>query len=138
VLERKKEKDAKADRELLQGTWKAVKVTMYGKTADPQFMKEHPVTFTFAGNTFTMVEATTKDQDTKTESTFTLDPAKSPKQMTMTPTNGPLQGVQSVLIYELRDDTLRLAMPNKPGWNGPPQHFEQEDVAVVALERQKR
>ena len=49
----------KSDQELIQGTWKAVSVQLNGRSADAVFVKEHPATFTFRGDAFRIVEATT-------------------------------------------------------------------------------
>ena len=127
----------KSDQELIQGTWKAVSVQLNGRSADAVFVKEHRATFTFRGDAFRIVEATTKERSTQTGGSFTVDAKKSPKQMTLATTNGPLKGHTTIIIFELTGDTLKVGMPAKPNWDGPPERFDQPDVATMVLERIK-
>jgi uncharacterized protein (TIGR03067 family) len=135
--ERTRPNQSKSDKELLQGTWKAVSCGLNGKSVDAAFIKEHPATFTFRGDDFSTVEATTQERPTRTNGTFTVDATKSPKQMAMKATSGPLTGRTLIFIFELEGDTLKVGLPAKPGWAGPPEKFDQEGVATMVLERVK-
>jgi uncharacterized protein (TIGR03067 family) len=46
--------------------------------------------------------------DQKDEGTVKLDPAKTPREMDITGTDGPNKGMTFLAIYEIKDDTLRV------------------------------
>jgi len=54
--------------------------------------------------------------ETLFDSTYTIDPAKSPKQIEMVGTEGAMRGKSALGIYELADDRLTICytMPGNP------------------------
>src|SRR5947209_18483886 len=73
--------DAKKDQQALQGTWRPVSSERGGK-AEGEEAKEH--TLTFEKDTFTVK----RGDQVMIKGTFTVDPAKKPKTIDMTVTQG--------------------------------------------------
>jgi uncharacterized protein (TIGR03067 family) len=102
VLKRKTGTDkgtqTKSDKEAIQGTWIVVAGEAGGK---PLPAKTHPISYVFAGDKYTYREGTSN-----TEASFTLNPAKNPKQIDVKSKDGFTQ----LGIYELRGDELKLCI----------------------------
>jgi uncharacterized protein (TIGR03067 family) len=91
-------KDAKAERDMLIGTWQAITLESGGKKLPDGFVKAS----TFVITSEKLAE---KFMDSvRREFTYTLDAAKKPKQMDWTDA----QGQKRLAIYELDGDTLKI------------------------------
>src|SRR5262249_18414780 len=98
--------DARADRDQLQGYWDAGSVTEDGKefgAAEREAVHVH-----FKGDEITFYP--TRD---KARVTFRLDPASSPKAITLTEQEGDDKGASVPGIYELNGDRLKLCIVMK-------------------------
>jgi uncharacterized protein (TIGR03067 family) len=90
--------DAKA----VQGVWKPVTAVLGGKPMPPPVVKAITLTLT-NGMYDVMVEHERPDKGT-----VTLNTTTTPKQMSITGTNGPNLGKTFPAIYEVNGDTLRI------------------------------
>jgi uncharacterized protein (TIGR03067 family) len=88
----------KQDADAIQGTWIVVAGEVLGK---PLPAKTHPISYVFAGDKYTYREGTSS-----TEASFTLNPAKNPKQIDVKSKDGFTQ----LGIYELKGDELKLCI----------------------------
>jgi uncharacterized protein (TIGR03067 family) len=124
-----KEKGGGKDKKALQGTWT-------GSKGDKKAQ------LTFEGNKF-MLELGGKSAS----GTFTIDPAKKPKQIDMTVTKGSdedtkkYEGKTSKGIYELEGDKLKW-LAAEPGAEDRPEAFPNDPAKVkglyLILERAKK
>jgi uncharacterized protein (TIGR03067 family) len=126
--------DAKKDKDLLQGSWRAVSAEQAGK-AQPD-VKEHLLTF--EGDTFTIK----RGDQLFVKGTFTLDPSKTPKVIDMKVTEGRREedkGKEVHGIYELDKDTLKWCTA-EPGGKDRPKAFatkEGTNHLFVTLKKEK-
>jgi RNA polymerase sigma factor (sigma-70 family) len=102
----KPEKQAKDDKQLLQGTWVFVSGEAKGRKFPAESLKN--CRMTFKDNTFIMRMAQTK------EGTYTLDPKAKPRAIDLTIDGGTGEG-----IYALEGDMLKLCLSEKQKQNRP-------------------
>jgi uncharacterized protein (TIGR03067 family) len=93
----------KTDQELIQGTWWIVGLENGGKQQSDKGFKGNSMTFSKArlGNTLTLVERGHKE----VEFAYTLDPAKSPKEINLA-----IKGNKALGIYKLEGDDLTICV----------------------------
>jgi uncharacterized protein (TIGR03067 family) len=89
--------DAKA----MQGVWKPVTAVLGGKPMPPPVVKA--ITLTLTDGMYNV----TVEGERSDKGTVKLDTAATPRQMSITGTNGPNLGKTFPAIYELKGDTLR-------------------------------
>ncbi len=95
----------KKDEELIQGTWVAVSAEADGQQAPEEAIKDFTLVITadkliFPGNR---------------QSSYKLDPTKTPKVIAVTPLDGPRKGQAMNNIYRLDGDRLSLCLQNGDG-----------------------
>jgi RNA polymerase sigma factor (sigma-70 family) len=118
----------KKDKDALQGEWKVVSGKNVGKP-DPNVeaeIKGKP--FVFKGDKLTA----------KGECDYTIDPAKTPKELDVVPTEGPEneKGKTFRAIYELKGDDLKITFNNLPD-QARPKTFDEDGTFAVVLKRVK-
>jgi uncharacterized protein (TIGR03067 family) len=115
----------------LSGTWKVDTATLNGDDATGAFkeavltVEEGKYKVTFGG----MSDA----------GTLTIDPAKKPKLMTITGTDGPSKGKTLPAIYEIDGDTLRICYTL--AGKEPPTEFKstaENKTLLVTYKRDKK
>ena len=89
---------SKSDKDAIQGTWNVVAGEAAGQ---PLPAKTRPISYVFAGDKYTYREG-----NSITEASFTLYPAKNPKQIDVKMKDGFTQ----LGIYELRGDELKVCI----------------------------
>jgi uncharacterized protein (TIGR03067 family) len=126
--------DAKKDKELLQGAWRAISGEQGGKAqADAQ---QHLLTF--EGDTFTIK----RGEQLFVKGTFTLGPSQSPKAIDMKITEGRRdddKGKEVHGIYKLDKGTLTWCTAG-PGSDDRPKEFVTREGTMhmlVTLKREK-
>jgi uncharacterized protein (TIGR03067 family) len=128
------DKDEAVKKELAKfaGEWQAVQIINDGQEGVPEDeVKE--LKLTIKGNKRVLKVG----DEVKAESTFTLDPAKKPKEITVTVnTEGPLKGKKLSGIYELTDDTHTIVL-NLKG-DDRPKKLESKEGSGYLLQKFKR
>ena len=104
----------KQDLKRLQGTWTAVSAEANGQKAPDEVIKGFNVVV--RGNKITFTPETDKR-----ESVFELDQTKTPKEIVVTPLDGPHQGKLLRGLYSLEKDLFKLCVDNEQGQ--PPTEF---------------
>ena len=94
--------DARKDEARIEGTWVAFSVESAGKKIPDEELKKAPGKLTLKGGKYTLRMA-----GQTTTGTYTLDPGKNPRRVTVKPAEGPSKGKTIRGIYELKGDTLR-------------------------------
>ncbi len=123
---------AKKDLARFEGEWQAVRIVNDGKEVVPADELKK-VRLTIKGTKRVLKVG----GDVKAESTFELDPAKTPKEITVTVTSeGPLKGKKLAGIYELTDDTHTIVL-NVTG-DGRPKKLESKEGSGYLLQTFKR
>jgi uncharacterized protein (TIGR03067 family) len=123
----------KSDKELLQGTWRVVGMVRNGEAMADDDLKEASMSMTFAGDVATLSKG-----DLSKDASFTIDEAKTPKRIVITPKDGPQKDKPRANIYELNGDTLKLAFRIGDDNATPPADFAKgEGLGMMTLERQK-
>ncbi len=108
---------AEQDIEKFQGTWVAVSAEADGKKLPAEAVKDFAMVI--EGNKITFNPGTEGRQ-----STFELDPAKLPKQIILTPLDGPGKGKSQRGLYAFEDGQLKFLVNNDPnGIGGVPTGF---------------
>jgi uncharacterized protein (TIGR03067 family) len=104
-----KDDAAKKDLEKFQGKWALISAQRDGKKTPDEEAKK--IKLTIQGNKFVLY----KDAEVISEGTFTLDPAKKPKQIDETATAGPNKGKTFLAIYEIDEEHQKIcfAAPGK-------------------------
>lgn len=102
---------ADADMEKIQGTWMVESGQEGGKALEAGKVKGTMVTIT--ADTITV-----KEGDQKREMTYKLDPAKNPKTIDLTTTQGTDKGKTAQGIYSLEGDSLKICF-TIPGKDRP-------------------
>ena len=125
--------DEKADAELKApvGNWTVEKAVFDGKEITNALK-----TLRFeirAGGKYTVDLGTEKD-----EGTFTVDPAKSPKELDVKPTGGPNKGKTLQAIYKIDGDTLTVCYEYDTTTGLRPAKFESKDKTTHLLITYKR
>ncbi len=123
-------KDTKPDKDKIQGSWTMVSGEAGGRPAPDEYRKNFKMTFN--GDKITVKFSNDKTK----EGTYKLDSSKTPKELTVTPSDGekPLFG-----IYDLDGDNLKLCM-SQPG-GGRPREFASKEgtpTMLFILRREKR
>ena len=98
----------KTDHEKIQGIWRAAASEFDGKQSSPADLWTH---WEFKDDTVTLMMGLSTIY-----SKFTLDPAKDPKQLTLTTENGS-QLVNCPCIYKLEGEVLTVCMDYRSGVN---------------------
>jgi uncharacterized protein (TIGR03067 family) len=93
--------DAKEDLKMLQGTWVPTAAEMGGQKLPDDSLAA--IKLTLKDDRYTVQVGKATDQGT-----VKLDPAKKPKEMDITGTEGPNKGKTILAIYELSGDTLKV------------------------------
>ena len=70
------------------------------------------------------------DVNTINESTTKIDPTKTPKTLDYSFTKGPVKGMTSLAIYELKDDTFTVSAA-EPGKDRPTELSSKGNTLVV-------
>jgi uncharacterized protein (TIGR03067 family) len=127
-----KDNAAKAELAKFAGEWQAVRIINDGQEGVPEDeLKE--LRLTIKGNKRVLKVG----DEVKAESTFTLDPAKKPKEITITVNSeGPLKGRKLTGIYELTDDTHTIVL-NLKG-DDRPTKLESKEGSGYLLQKFKR
>jgi uncharacterized protein (TIGR03067 family) len=123
------------DAKQMEGTWKAVKGELGGKPYPDQMLKNLKLVIADGKYVVTVREPQGEQTD---EGTLTLDPAKTPHEMTIVGIKGPNQGRTTPAIYELTDDTLRICYDLSR--KAHPKEFKSEPATklfLVEYQRQK-
>jgi uncharacterized protein (TIGR03067 family) len=94
--------DTKGDLEKLQGLWAVAAETSSGIAVSADRLKGRQLEI--KGDRYTAKSPATGGE----LGTFTLEPAKKPKTIDMTPGEGPNKGMARHGIYELEGDILRV------------------------------
>jgi RNA polymerase sigma factor (sigma-70 family) len=145
---------ARADEKSIQGTWKVVSAERYGltwKNIDGEFVMQdpRPMAFpispelpgrvTFAGHDCSSEYAQEEGRTLVEKDTFTLDPARKPKWITLTAADGAI----ICGIYVLDGDELRLCWQYGPHRGLRPRDFktktetdQEDDNEIWVLKRQ--
>jgi uncharacterized protein (TIGR03067 family) len=95
--------DVKKELARFEGTWKFVSLEMEKMKLSEEALKHFQLKL--EGDKFTTI-----DENRKSHGTFKVDPAKKPKTIDMTMTDGPLKGKTMVGIYELEGDTYKVCV----------------------------
>ena len=122
-----KEKAIKDELKKLEGDWKVI-----GAEADGKPLKEDlPPKFTFAGNKFTGFAP---------DATFTIDPTKKPKYLTIVAKVRD-KDIPVNAIYELENDQLKIGIPLVEKGKGPdnkrPESFETTGKPIFVFTAKK-
>ena len=100
----------------LQGAWTCISATVNGKALPKE---------TAAALRLTITQdryKTEKPGEVLFDSTYRVDPSRSPRQINMVGTEGDLKGKEAQGIYSIEKDTLRICY-TMPG-GGRPERFE--------------
>lgn len=93
--------DSAGDAKAVEGNWKPVKAELAGQPMAEAVMKS--ISLKLEDGKYEAFVGESPDWGT-----YTLDAAASPKEMTITGTNGPNAGKTFPAIYEVKGDTLRI------------------------------
>jgi uncharacterized protein (TIGR03067 family) len=126
--------EARDDWERLQGNWEAVAVREGGKELGAE--ERVAVRVRFKGDEITFYPI----KDEKARVTFRLDPAASPKAMTLTEQEGEDKGQSVPAIYELHGDRLKLCVAMKAGVARPTEFTSPDgsNLLLLDLKREPR
>jgi uncharacterized protein (TIGR03067 family) len=130
----KASKDDQAKKELaqLQGTWVGMRLEADGQAAPQSEAKKFKVLIKGDKIIF-------NPETEKRTSTIQLDPSKQPKEMRLTPLDGPAKGKPATAIYALERDLLKICVNNVPGGQRPTE-FEtksKQGLRLLILRRGK-
>jgi len=118
-------KETPKDEEKILGTWAVVSYEEGGEKAPEERIKEAKVSFAADG------KMTAKQGEKEQEFTYKLDPAKKPKEFSLTND----KGLTLLGIYKLDGDTLTVCLDRS---GGQPAEFASKDGTTVILEVLKR
>jgi uncharacterized protein (TIGR03067 family) len=130
--------DAKQELEKLQGTWKVVKFVLGGKQAPPDTIGQ--MSLVIKGNRM----ITMQGERNEGEGTFTLNPAKKPKEIDAVAQTKPDKGKKVVGIYEIepgeKHDTLKLCVNDFDATERPREFASPPDskMVLIILQREKK
>jgi len=112
-----------------EGTWKFISIETEKEKITEEVLK-HP-RLKIMGDKFTVT-----DENTSYGGTFKIDPAKKPKTIDVSYTDGPEKGKTSLGIYELEGDTYKLCID--PEGKSRPTEFAAKPGSGYYLEVLKR
>jgi uncharacterized protein (TIGR03067 family) len=112
----------------LKGTWAVVSIEFGGMKVPAEVVKGQSITF--EGDKMTQ-----RDKDKVEPATYKIDASKMPAELDQTVTEGSGKGKTVQLIFQLDGDTLKIAGKMKPG---RPKGFDDKDVMVMTLKREKK
>src|SRR5262249_46524037 len=93
--------DPTGDEKAVQGKWTPVKAELGGQPMPAALLKT--ISLKLENGKYEVFVGTEPDRGT-----YTIDPASTPKSMSVTGTEGPNMGKTFPAIYELNGDTLRI------------------------------
>lgn len=125
--------DTVKDQKGFQGTWALTRLDWEGAPVPAERIEK--VRFIVTDNKLVM-----DGLDGKREFSFALDATKTPKQIDLTPLDGPFKGKTTPAIYSLEGDTLKICMSNKETNVRPTEFKSPKDsgLAVFTLKRAKK
>jgi RNA polymerase sigma factor (sigma-70 family) len=121
IISEKEKEDAKSDKELLQGTW----VGETGERGGQKWPADKLWTLILAADD--RVALITEEGGEERKGTYTLEPDKNPKEITLTAGSLVLKG-----IYELREGTLKSAW--KEGATAPTE-FDSKEAMLIQFKK---
>ncbi len=122
--------DAKQDLQKLEGTWKLVASERQGKKQDDPSKTE----WIIKGNQLTVTVSGAKMH----VGTIALDPAKNPKELTVTYTDGVWKGFSHPALYILNGDQLKVCRFGAPNAARPKEFAGKGVNQIDYFERQKK
>jgi uncharacterized protein (TIGR03067 family) len=119
----------------LEGRWKIQSAEKGGQPAPPQFAEV--ITFIFSGDKLTL-QFKEGDKEDKKVSTIKVNTTKKPNHIDVTPDSGKEKGKKMPGIFELKGNTLKLAI-NEDGKNRPAEFASpaNSEILVFTLTRAK-
>lgn len=127
------EKPAKSDKELLQGTWNVVAMHEGENPVGDEDLKEMAMRLRFEGDNVVSIRG---EGDPKPAG-FTIDSARSPKELRISPTKGREAGHSYVGIYELAGDNLTISFASDVDKPAPTDFKPAQKKIVLKLTRAK-
>ena len=124
--ERSTDEAVKKERAKMKGTWQVVSFEINGKKPRTEEQLKKFQLIVDADGKFTAQI----DGKTINESTTEIDPTKAPKTLDYSFTKGPVKGMTSLAIYELKDDTLTICAA-EPGKERPTELSSVGNTLVV-------
>ena len=130
ILGADEKKGGKKDLDLFKGGWTIASLVLDGKTNDDASGGK----FTFDGENMVV-----QIEDKEHKATFKLDASKKPKQMDVTPSDGPEKDKVLEGIYALTDDELKICIAHHAGTERPKEFESKEGTGhlLVTLKRAK-
>lgn len=123
-----------SDRKEMQGTWEVRELIMDGEAVPEADLAKFKIVF--EGDLFTL----TGPEGVGTRKfKFKLDSKLTPKGIDTIPQEGPIKGKTGAAIYELREGTLKLCIPNND-FNTRPKEFKSSkgsQLGVFVLKKSK-
>ena len=116
----------KDDKKGLDGPWTVITAETNGTNLDP---------FTNAIFTFKGEKVTIQAGDESREGTVKIDTKKTPHTMDVSVTKGGGEGQTFHAIFEVKDDTLKIATGAEPGSPAPTDFKSKEGVLTFSLKR---
>jgi uncharacterized protein (TIGR03067 family) len=126
--------DEENDRKKLQGSWEVREFVMNGNPIPEEERSKIKIVFLDDSMKLTGPEGI----GTR-EYKYKLDSSKVPKAIDTIPQDGPFAGKIGPAIYELKDDTLRLCIPNRET-NDRPKEFKApkgSELGLIVLKKSK-
>lgn len=120
----------------LKGNWKVISLEQEGDKAPEEIVKKMRLEFTADKTIMRGVGEKEKDE----EAAYTIDPAKKPAQMEITPSSGPEKGMPTSCIYLLDGDDLKICAASKPD-KPRPKEFDGKkgaNTTLIILKREKK
>jgi uncharacterized protein (TIGR03067 family) len=114
----------KKEHEQLQGNWSFVQAEHDGHKSSQDKLKALKLSIG--------ADKLTLRGDKGMEYAYKIDPAKKPKIIDVTPSDGPDKGMVLQGIYELNGDELKLCL-SKPGRDRPTEFVSKENTGLVLI-----
>ncbi len=127
--------DIQKDQDSLQGSWEVIDLHMNGKPAPAKLIKA--LKFSFDGDNMMLIGPPGIG---KRKYRFKLYPDKKPKAIDLMAVEGPAKGLMVPAIYELKNQQLKLCIPNGPTRIRPLsfKSYAGSDRGVFTLRRVRR
>jgi uncharacterized protein (TIGR03067 family) len=122
--------DAAKDAKALAGTWKMVKGEDKGTEFPAELVKDFQLKVEGDKFTFTMVGQ-------QMPATFKVNPAKNPKELDITWTEGPDKDKTVKCVYELKEDTFTFRAGNKRGEGERPKSLTEGGEVLFVFKKDK-